>query len=180
MKLYYNETVPKNPSLSEKIVNLPVVSNIAGRFIKVSDYGEVEKVREVSSQVRSERAREGIKNRRVVFDYVSQAQGKNYGEIQALKKAMILEIYGGFPQTPEERTQAKSLEKRFDTLNLRGSADARVDALVVAESNEEKVALLREYKKTMSKEDFEDLKKFIIQNRVVSSSVFQRFYSGEK
>jgi hypothetical protein len=173
MKLYNNETVPKDPSLSEKIVNLPVASNIAGRFIKVSNYGEVEKVREVSNEVRSEKAREGIENRRVVFDYVEQAQGKSYNEIQALKKQMVLDIYGGFPKTPEDRTQARNLEKRFDTLRIRGTADARVDALVVAQSNEEKTALLREYEKSMSVEEYADLKRFIIKNRVVSSAVFQ-------
>lgn len=86
VKLYYNETVPKNPSLSEKIFNLPVLSNIAGRFVKTSNYGEVEKIREISGEVRSEKAREGIVNRRTVFSYVEQAQGLSYAEIQALKK----------------------------------------------------------------------------------------------
>ena len=173
MKLYYNETVPKTPSLSEKIVSLPVISNIAGRFIKTSNYGEVEKIREISNQVRSDKAREGIANRRTVFSYVDQARDKSYAEAQALKKEMIQEVYGGFPKTPEERNQARNLERRFEVLRLRGTADARIDALVVSQSNDEKVALLQEYEKTMSQEDFDELKKFIIKNRVVSSAVFQ-------
>lgn len=173
VKLYTNETVPKDPSLSEKIASLPLIGNVAGRFIRTSNYGEVEQVREVSGEIRQEKAREGLVNRRVVFDYVEQAQDKSDAEVRQLKKQMIQEIYGGFPKTPEERTQARNLEKRFDTLRIRGTADARVDALVVAQSNAEKVALLREYEKTMSPEQYAELRRFIIQNRVVSSAVFQ-------
>lgn len=180
MKLYTNETVPKDPSLSEKIASLPVVGNIAGRFIKASNYGEVESIREISNEVRSNKARENLANRRVVFDYVDQAQGKSDGEARAIKRDMIKQIYGGFPNTPEERTQARNLEKRFDTLRIRGTADARVDSLITATSNEEKVALLLEYKKTMPAEDYAELKKFIIKNRVVSSAVFQELYRVEK
>lgn len=180
MKLYTNEQVPSNPSLSEKISSLPVVGNIAGRFIKASDYGEVERIKEVSDEVRSARARENIANRRIVFSYVEQSQGMSYGEAQALKREMIKEVYDGFPKTPEDRVQARNLEKRFDTLRLRGSADTRVDALITAPSNEEKVALLQEYKRAMSIEQFAELKQFIIKNRVVSSAVFQAFNRVEK
>ncbi len=180
MKLYTNEQVPSNPSLSEKISSLPIVGNIAGRFIKASDYGETEKIREVSNEVRSERAKESIANRKIVFDYVDRAQGVSQGEAQALRRAMIQEVYGGFPKTPEDRVQARNLEKRFDTLRLRGTADTRVDALIIAPSNEEKVALLQEYRATLPKEKFEELKRFIIKNRVVSSAVFQAFNRVEK
>lgn len=93
---------------------------------------------------------------------------------------MIQEVYGGFPKTPEDRTQARNLEKRFDTLRLRGSADPYLDALITAQSNEEKVTLLKEYEKTMTPTEFADLKRFIIKNRVVSSAVFQAFGRVEK
>ncbi len=180
MKLYTNEQVPANPSLSEKITSLPVVSNIAGRFIKTSDYGETEKIREVTGEVRSDKATENIQNRRTVFEAVDSALGKSDAEAREIKRAMIKEIYNGFPQTPEDRTQARNLEKRFDTLRLRGKADARVDALITAPSNEEKVALLQSYKSAMSPADYEELKRFIIKNRVVSSAVFQALYRVEK
>lgn len=179
-KLYTNETVPQNPSLSEKITSLPVVSNIAGRFIKSSDYGEVERIREVTGEVRSEKARENIANRNTVYSYVEKAQNKPYNEVQAIKREMVKEVYNGLPQTPEDRTQARNLEKRFDTLLLRGKSDAKVDALITAPSNDEKVALLVEYSITMKPAEFAELKKFIIQNRVVSSEVFQRFNRVEK
>lgn len=175
MKLNYNEIVPKNPSLSEKIVNLPLASNIAGRFIKVSNYGETEKLREISNDIRSENARENIANRRVVFDYVDQAQGKSRGEQEALKRQMVKDILGETITTPEERRKKSTLEKRFSTLLIRGSADAKIDMLVTAQSNEEKVALLTEYQNTMSKEKFEELRKFVITNRVVSSEAYRAF-----
>jgi hypothetical protein len=179
-KLYTNETVPQNPTLSEKIVNLPVVSNIAGRFIKSSDYGETERIKEVTGEVRSEKARENIANRATVYKYVEQAQNKPYGEIQAIKKEMVKEVYNGLPKTAEDRTQARNLEKRFDTLLLRGKSDAKVDALITAPSNEEKVALLVEYSLTMKPSEFAELKQFIIKNRVVSSDVFQKFNRVDK
>lgn len=175
MKLNYNETVPKNPSLSEKIVSLPLASNIAGRFIKVSNYGETEKLRAITDDIKQENARENIANRRVVFDYVDQAQGKSYGEQQALKREMIKEIIGDKIVTKEDRQKKSTLEKRFTTLLIRGEADPQVDLLVTAQSNEEKVALLMEYKKSMSDEKFEELRRFIIKNKVVSGEAYRQF-----
>lgn len=173
VKLYTNETVPKNPSLSEKIASLPVVGNIAGRFIKASNYGEVEAIRKVTDEVKQGQAQERLVNRRTVYDYVERSQGMSYPEAEALKKQMILEIYGEYPKTPSDRTQARNLEKRFDTLRLRGTADARLDALLVAQTNEEKTVLLRKYRDELSPEAWNELKSFIIKNRVVSSAVFE-------
>lgn len=175
MKLYTNETVPRNPTLSEKVVDLPLISNIAGRFIKTSDYGETEKLREITNEVRSDKARESISNKREVFSAVQDAYGKSYGEQQAIKKQMIKDILGDKINTKDLRDKKNSLEKRFTTLIIRGEADPKVDALVTAQSNDEKVALLTEYQKTMSKSEFEDLRKFIIKNRVVSSQAYRDF-----
>lgn len=181
VKLYYNETVPKNPSLSERIVSLPVASNVAGRFVKVSDYGEKEKIKEITTEIRSENAKENIKNRRKIFDYVQKSEGLNPQETNLLKKEMIKEMFGGeLPKTKEDREKAQRFEKRFDTLKIRGTADARVDSLITAQSNEEKVALLIEYSKTMKASDFEELKKFIIKNRVVSSEAFRSFLQANR
>ena len=44
----------------EKVVGLPVINNIAGRFIKVSDYGEREGYKEDKKLVRSEKAKESL------------------------------------------------------------------------------------------------------------------------
>lgn len=175
MKLAYNETVPKNPSLSEKIINLPVLSNIAGRFIKVTDYGETEKIRAISNEIRSENAKQNLENRRVVFNYVDQAKDVSPAERQALKRDMIREILGSTINTPELRRQKTNLEKRFDTLLIRGKADPKIDSLITAQSNEEKVALLTEFSGSMSKSDFEELRKFIIKNKVVSPEAYQTF-----
>lgn len=181
VKLYYNETVPKNPSLSERIVSLPVASNVAGRFVKVSDYGEKEKIREITTEVRSENAKENIKNRRKIFDYVQKSEGLNPQEVNLLKREMIKEMFDGeMPKTKEDREKAQRFEKRFDTLKIRGSADARIDSLITAQSNEEKVALLIEYSKTMKESDFEELRKFIIKNRVVSGEAFRSFLQANR
>lgn len=176
MKLYYNETVPKDPSLSERIVSLPIASNVAGRFVKVSDYGEKEKIKEITGEIRSENAREQIKNRRKIFEYVQQSQDLAPNEVNLLKREMIKEMFdGAMPKTKEDRQKAQSYEKRFDTLRVRGTADARIDSLMIAQSNEEKVALLIEFSQSMKKEDFDELRKFIIKNRVVSGEAYRQF-----
>ena len=93
---------------------------------------------------------------------------------------MIKEIYGGLPKTPEDRQQARSYERRFDILRLRGDADPRVDALLVAGSNEEKAVLLKKFSEDMSASEFNNLKQFIIRNRIVSSGVMSRFIRENK
>lgn len=179
-KLYTNETVPKTPSLSERIIGLPIISNVAGRWIKSSNYGETEKLRSITSEIDQKKAREALQNRRTIFDAVDKAQGKSYAEANKIKMDMIKSVVGQKVDTPEKRALVQSLGTRFDKLRVRGSADRNVDALITAQSNEAKVALLKEFQANMSTSDFNDLKKFIIKNRVVSSVAYQQFLRENK
>ena len=179
IKLYANERVPKERSLSEKIVSLPIASNIAGRFIKVSDFGKTEQIKSYADEIRTDKAREALANRGTVYDFVDKSRGKSYAQAQAIKRDMIKEIYNGFPKTVEDRRQAQSYERRFDILRLRGEADPRIDALIVAQSNDEKVLLLSRFKEDMSSTEFDDMKRFIIKNRVVTSDVMSRFIRNQ-
>ena len=43
VKFYAGESTPTEKSTGEKFLQAPVISNVVGRFIKVSDYGSIER-----------------------------------------------------------------------------------------------------------------------------------------
>jgi hypothetical protein len=178
MKLYTQSPYPETPSLSEKVARFPLVGNVYGRFVRSSDYGQTEQLREITNQVKQDKARESLQNKRTVYKYVDMARGMSDTEAQKIKRDMIVEIYGKLPTSKEDRTQARSLEKRFDLLRLRGTVDARVDALLTATSNAEKVELLKNYKASLSPSEFNNLRDFVLSNRIVSESAWSSFINN--
>lgn len=181
VKLYSTEqqTVPREKTLGEKIITAPAVSNIIGRWVKVSNYGQTEKIRSKVNELRSEQARERIATRETVYEYVQKSQGKSPAETRAIQQQMITEILGKL-NTKEKQQDARELEKRFKTLRIRGSADARVDSMIVAKSNDEKALLLNAYKESMSESEFKELQTFLLREKIITPDVLQKTQAATK
>lgn len=175
VKPYSNSlTPPKDKTTTERILSMPVLSNIFNRFLKVSDYGQTELIRDVLNREKTSEAREQLARNEVVEKYVSKAFGKTPAQQHQLALKMVEEALGHKPANPDERKTANTLTDKFEKLVLRGKADPRVNALLSATSNDQKAALVDTYQKQMDSADFAELKTFLIKNRVVSPAVFTK------
>lgn len=161
----------------EEAVGLPVISNVFGRFVRVSDYGITETLNVVKAKEEQSQAQETIANRELVDKYVDQAihaDTLDYAARRALEVKMVEEKFGGRPKTAADLEKANSLITKFRVGLVKGVSGAEVDTLTTATSNAEKLSLLEAIKARLSDEDFAKLKDTVIKQKIVSSEVFQK------
>jgi len=171
-KFYLGERTPEKKSSGEKFLQIPVISNIIGRFIRISDYGQLEKYREKLYEIRGEKARERIDEDKAVNDYVKKYQ-EGEGEIYELGNDLIIDILGHAISSKEEKTRATRIKKKFKISIERGKADPKINAMISAVGNDEKVTLMRVYKEIMSKNDFKDLTTELLKYKIISTNVLR-------
>ncbi len=171
-KFYLGEQTPVEKSAGEKFLSAPIISNIAGRFVRISDYGQLEKYREKLQEIRGEQAAENIDENKLINEYVGKYQKKE-GDFNVLANDLIADVLGHSPRGKEEMTKSKNIRKKFQISIKRGESDPKINALISAVSIEEKVTLLRVYKETMSSGDFEELRKELLLNKIISTNVLR-------
>lgn len=172
-RFYHEPSTPREEGAVERVFNMPLVGNIAGRFIRVSDYGETEQLKAIEKKVEKEKARETIKERDIINKYIEEAQEKNikFNTI-SLEQKMVQEIFDGNPKTKDDVEKARRLVKKFRISLKRGEADPNVTALIDANTNEAKIEILKVIQADMTPEEFSTLRNDLIKNKIVSGEVF--------
>lgn len=169
--------IPSVKGPLEEALNLPLVSNIPGRFVRVSDYGVTETLNVVKAKEEQARSREVLENRKLVDKYVEQAlavENLDYTKRRELELALVEEKFNGKPKTAEEIEKANNLIKKLRVGLVRGISGPEVDSLTSATSNAMKLELLKAIQARMSEEEFTSLKQTVIREKIVSSEVFMK------
>ncbi len=181
----FSQTAPRDQSGPEKFFNLPVVGNVAGRFVKVSDYGQTETLNQIKANVQQEQSRERLDENEVINKYIKDAQGsQDEVNIQKLtaenKKALVEEILGGPPKSADDVTRAGNIVKKYQIGLQRGEADPNVNALINASTNDEKIQLVKEMKDRLSTAEFNKLRITSLKYKIASDEVFIKAIKIEK
>ncbi|KKT30395.1 MAG: hypothetical protein UW18_C0017G0020, partial [Microgenomates group bacterium GW2011_GWF1_44_10] len=157
----------------EKILNLPLISNILGRWVKVSDYGQSETLKEISTEADKEAAQKTLENRQAVNDAIKayKAGPKTAERRIEAEKAMIKERLGEGPYDSKERESANRLISQFKVGLIKGNADANTDAIIYANTNAEKVKILQHIKTGMEEAEFKDFVNGLHDNKLISDEV---------
>lgn len=179
-RFYHEPLAPKPESTAEKVFNLPALGNIIGRFVRVSDYGKLEELKNVEKRVEKEEAQQTLKDRELVNKYLRQAQEQNIRfNTRALEDALIREAFDGLPDTQREADRADRLAKKLRLAIKRGDSDANVVSLIDANTNAQKLELLKVIREDMTADEFEAFKRDLLENKIVSVNVFDEFERGE-
>lgn len=152
-----------------RLSQIPVVN----RAIKITDYGETERLRNITQDIERRRSRELLHEREVIRDYLIQSRDMELDQKRDLQQKLGAEVYGE-RDTPEKRDRFDRLLKKMRTAELRGASDPKIDALIDANTNEEKRALLQDYKERMSVADFKELRELVTRERIVNWTLFQQ------
>jgi hypothetical protein len=171
-KFYAGEQTPTEKSPGEAFLSLPILSNIVGRFVRISDYGQLEKYRQKLQEIKGEKARERIDEDKLLNEYIKKYQNKE-GDVNELGNDLIAEVLGHTPRGKEEMARANNIRKKFRIGIKKGESDPKINAMISAISIEEKVTLMRVYQEIMSKEDFEKLRLELLQNKIISTNVIR-------
>lgn len=157
-------------------LNMPVVNNILGRWLKVTDYGQKEDLMEVSAKVDKQKAQESLIRREAVDKAVKEyeAGSKSMSERWRIQRQLVKDVIGT-PRTTEEKTKATNLEKQFKLGIQKGKADPNIDALIYAGTNDEKVQILNIIQKKMGADEFSNFAREMVREGVMSTEVLKKF-----
>lgn len=161
-------------------LNLPVINNILGRWIKITDYGEKEQMMAVSGKIEREKAQDTLARREAINMAVDKymAGDKSLSSKWDIQRQLVKEIVPK-QRTPEEKTKATNLKKQFNIAILKGRADPDIDSLIYATTNDEKVALLGVIAGRMEAEQFSDFTRQMVKEKVISKDTLTRYKKGK-
>jgi len=167
--------VPNDPTTLQKVLNLPALSNIIGRWVKVSDYGQTEKLKSINAETTKAQAQEYIQRTQAVNDALKQFRATNRTEEDKKNVIhnLVTKVVGAGPYSGDRKTAADNLVKKFQVGLLKGQ-NPETDAIIYAPTNDARVAIFKELKKTMSTADFKDLVNGLHQEKVVSDQLVER------
>jgi N12 class adenine-specific DNA methylase/2'-5' RNA ligase len=176
-KFYPGEATPREQTTGQKIIQLPIVSNVVGRFVRISNFGETEDLRAAQAPVERDEARERKTERKalneVIAEYQQRAPGRQTRpEQQQLAKDLARRLYPA--DTPKEREDHE--DKLFKKLSLgiiRGEDDPVSSAVLAARSNDQRVAIIRRARSTMTAADYRRWIETAVREKVISPTVYK-------
>ena len=167
------EKSPTSQSFGEKLLQLPVVSNVVGRFIKISDYGQIEKARAINSRVNKENSQRLIKWEKAVNTAVKEYKsGKSsVARRTQIENELVTNLLGSNP----DKRQANYIRSKFNKTVLQGFSDTKTRAVLAASTNNAKIEVLKTYKKDMSLKEFRAFLQELSNGGVISDTVYNEF-----
>jgi hypothetical protein len=157
-------------------LNMPIINNILGRWIKVTDYGTKEEMMSVSANIDRTKAQESLQRREAVDNAVKEyaASDKSMSSKWRIQKQLVKTVNGN-DRSPEAKVRGTNLEKQFKLGVMKNMADPNIDALIYAGTNDEKVQLLSIIKKGMDDKEFNTFTRLMIKEKVMSNDVLIKY-----
>lgn len=175
MKGYVSQQPPATKTWTQKVIEAPLLSNIVGRWVKVSDYGQREKNKELVQGLKRKEATRRIEEREILNEAVREYKDgdPSITRRRKIERELVKEIVGT-PKSKADKAKITRLRKKFKIAIIKGEADQNINSIISAQSNVEKVELLRQLKDQMDNAEYKKLftllrKEKIISNEVVSA-----------
>jgi hypothetical protein len=173
-KFYPGEDRPEKVGALQKILEFPIVSNIVGRSIRVTDFGAVERLREVQAKVQKAEARQRLAERDAINDAIRDFLAMPDADQTPRRRGAMAEAIAEklYPDDRVERAQRLPLLRtKLRVGAKRGEADPVVDAVLAATSTDQKVALIREAGASMTTKAFQEWLQMAVREQVISREV---------
>ena len=149
-KFFPGEERPKTQTRGQRILDFPIVSNIIGRFLRVTNYGDTEAFRAAQGLAQRDEARRRLteteRANEAIRDYMKLPQDqRTTSTVTRLAAAITRDLYKDDPQEAAERFP--ELKAKLTRGVVRGEADPFMDAILSAGSKAQKIAILRAWLK---------------------------------
>ena len=176
-KSYSSFQAPESKTWIQKVTEAPVLSNILGRWIKVSDYGQYEKNKKITDSVKQQSARDSLERNTLIDKAVTDYRAGEQTPQRRIdfERKLRTDLFGEPPYDPSTEAKITNSVKKFRVGVIRGKADQNINSLISATSSEEKIQLLQAIKSNMDAKEFGELKETLLREKVVSGEVFSQF-----
>jgi hypothetical protein len=147
------EERPVTKSTARTLLDLPVVSNVVGRWLRVGNRGRVEGLRDITSDVRQDEARARNEEKAQVYETIRALQAvppPNRARVTTERaSAIIKDVYPAL-KGEDANDKRKLVEKKIRLGLVRGQADEYVETIMSSTSPAQKVAVVQRAKREMT------------------------------
>ena len=176
-KFYMGDERPVQLTGAQALLDKPVISNLVGRFVKITKYGEVERNRAIGERIESRRDNRSLTEKKAVNEAL-----RNYWDLPAGEQSVRTQENIGrdlaqslYPN-PTSRAEADANTKRITAMmkgtTKRGEADTLAGPVMAADSIESKAGIILNARRTFSTpEDFEAWLRNAEQQKIISANV---------
>lgn len=171
--MFYPSYQPDDPTQLDKLLTAPVIANILGRWVRSSDYGQVEKLQKMSEQVEQEKAKETLRQRKLIDEAIKTYQSGDKSDKARIEieKQLLKDVFSG--QGEIEKQRITNVLNKFKVSLVRKESNSQIDKVIDAGTNDEKVQLLLQIQKTQTPEEFADTMNTLMKFKAVSADVGQ-------
>lgn len=172
MPNYGNDFVEDRSGI-QKILDLPVLSNVLGRWIKVTSYGKTEQGKEVLAPIKQQEAAKREDTNEAITKAVKEFKAGDPSMVNRnrIEKDLVKKLVGDAPYNKDEKLQVSNIKKKFRLTVLRGGIDPNVDVVLSATTKAQQIAALKDIKSKMSKREYDQFIKQLFKYEAISSEV---------
>lgn len=146
---------PTERTVGQTLIELPLVSNIIGRFIRISNQGERESLRDAAKDVAKDEAKRRISETEAVSERLRTMLKQDESERVTPAVAAVEIAQALYPDDRKLQNERLGVLRSKVKLGLaRGRSDAVVDAVMSAGSIAQKTAVLLRVAESMDKDAF--------------------------
>lgn len=165
--------VPTDPTKLQQALAYPFVSNVIGRWLKSSDYGQTEANNRLNSNIDREKAQQSIEGKdkldKALKEYKSGDQTKD--RRVKIVKQLIKDVVGPI-QNSDDKRKRTNLIKKFEIALIKGQSNPLTNSIIDANTNDAKVQILLNAKETLG-DGFKDYVNTLYRNKVISVNVIK-------
>lgn len=163
-----NKITPIKSEL-EKMLGLPLVDNIVGRFIKISDYGEYEDAKQVVASQQKAEAHMRLNEQDALADHINAVDKPNINDMVKLYFDMRK---NGLLERGIKPVSLQEFKKAYDTATEKKTSDIYVDSMIFqAKTTPEKAALLAHYQLILPKAQYNQVFQKLLSTREIGPEV---------
>ena len=163
-----------NITAFQRTLNLPMLGNIVGRWIKVSDYGTSELDQGITEEIRKQKAKEGQERKKVLSDLTKKYLDgdRNMDRRDKLEEEYLVKAYGENYDIDEPKQTITNARKQFRiAVELKNRNDSDINNIIYAQSNDEKIELLNNARQRKTDIEYAEMVNLLLDNKVISTKV---------
>jgi hypothetical protein len=171
MNLDIAEQSPTKETWYTKILKMPILSDIIGRWIKVSNYGDSERLKMLSDKAEQEKSIKSIEENQILNKYLKEylSQPPSIERKLEITKKLIKETIGNEKMSPNKRKEeVNRILKKFNIGIVKGQSDPYSNAVISATTNDEKMAIIDKFAKEKSKKELREWVGLLSKYQVIS------------
>lgn len=165
--------VPKDPTKLQQVLSYPFVSNVIGRWLKSSNFGQTEGNIRINQNIDRQNAQQNLETRdkldKALKEYKSGEQSKER-KVKIVRK-LINDVVGTV-RTSDDKRKRTNLIKKFEISLARGQNDPLTNSIIDANTNDAKIQILLNAKKNLGS-GFKSYVNTLYKQKVLSVNVIK-------